>query len=362
MSNSNKNSSSKKKKKNSWKTLAIFEFITIIFLSVLFLYGHVLKDIPVFQFATRIISPDAGGETIKKDRKKTDKPYSLTDHQKYAKKLVEDDSINVLLIGPDVSGANYDTLMIVSLDEKNNVMKLINLPRDIYIDYSDEVKSELKKVWSSYSKSKGIYKINAAHTIGKKIGYKDGTGRFGSPEFDFTADLIDEVFGIYIDDFAYVKPSSFRQIVDYFGGVKIDVPYRMKYSDPTQNLTINLKKGLQTLNGSQAEGFVRFRQGVDDKGKSISIGDIERKKNQVAFIKAFVDQHLTLKNIGKFITIFNDMNRYVTTSITAEKAGDYAKVAERLYKNNFSQVSEEIACEDQKIDGVYYLKLTNPEE
>ncbi len=345
--------------KNGWKTLAIIELIILILVTLLGIYGHVLRNIPVFQFAARVLDPKAGGKSILNERKETEKPYPLTNKQKYPKTLVNENSINVLLIGPDVSGANYDSLMIVSIDEKSNEVKLINLPRDIYIDYSKELKNELKKAWSSYNKSKGIYKINAAHTIGKKLEYKKDSGRFGNPEYDFTADLIEEVFGIYIDDFVYVKPSSFRRIVDYFGGVEIDVPYLMKYSDPTQDLKINIKKGLQTLNGAQAEGFVRFRQGVDEKGKSVSIGDIERKKNQVTFVKAFMDQHLTLKNIGKFITIFNDMHEYVTTSLTAEKAGDYGKIAERMYKNKFTQTSEEIECVDVKIDGVYYLKFSD---
>ncbi len=347
-----------KKNRNRWKTFAIIELIILLLVTFLGLYGHVLKNIPAFQFVGRVLSSKDGGSTIRDRRENTDKPYPLTNNLKYPKALVEENSINVLLIGPDVSGANYDTLMIASLDEKNNVLKLINLPRDIYIDYSTEVKNELKKVWSSYSKSKGILKINAAHTLGKKLEYKKDTGRFGSPEYDFTADLIEEIFGIYIDDFVYIKPSSFKRVVDYFGGVKIDVPYLMKYSDPTQDLKINIKKGLQTLNGAQAEGFVRYRQGVDESGKSKSIGDIERKKNQVAFIKAFLDQHLTLKNIGKMITIFNDMDSYITTSINAEEAGDYGKIAERFYKNKFSQVSEELECEDVKIDGVYYLKFS----
>ena len=59
-----------------------------------------------------------------------------------------------MVIGTDQVAGNHDTLMIASIDDANNVVKLINLPRDIYIDYSDKVKSELKKVWPSYSKSK----------------------------------------------------------------------------------------------------------------------------------------------------------------------------------------------------------------
>ncbi len=357
-----KKKTGEKVKKNKWKVVAIIEMIVLIIVSVLGLYGHVIKNMPAFRFIDRVLSPVDGSSTIIDRRDKDNKPYQLTKNQKYYKGLVDENSINILVIGPDEGGANYDTLMIASLDDQNNIVKLINLPRDIYIEYSSDVKNKLKKVWSSYSSSKGIFKINAAHTLGKRLEYKDGKGRFGSAEYDFTADLIEEVFDIYIDDFVLIKPSSFEKVVDYFGGVKIDVPYLMKYKDPTQNLTINIKKGLQTLNGSQAEGFVRYRQGTDENGKHKSIGDVERKNNQVAFVKAFMDQHLNLKNLGKIITIYNDLDKYVISSVNQpEEAGEYGKIAEKLYKNKFTQASSEIECEDIKIDGVYYLKLKQAE-
>lgn len=344
--------------KRSWRTVAILEFVLLLIVGATVLYEHVISDAPTFQFIGRILNPLEGGVSIRERRESTKKPYAITDGQRYYEELVSSKNINVLIIGPDVSGANYDTLMIASLNEEENKVEFVNLPRDIYIEYSDEVKSRLKKVWPSYSSSKGIYKINAAHSLGKRLGYKAENGRFGNPEYDFTADLIEEVFGIYIDDYMVIKPDSFREIVDYFGGVEIDVPYLMKYSDPTQNLEINISKGLQTLNGKQAEGFVRYRQGVDEKGKSKSIGDIERKKNQVTFVKSFMKQHLTLKNLGKIATIFGDLDKYVTSSVDkADEAAEYGKIAEKLYKNQMTQDSKEIECTNVTKSGVYYLEI-----
>lgn len=347
---------SNKKENNGLLVLVIV--LAIILVGVIGVYAYISRENPVFQFIGRLVSSEDGADSVRSRRKDPDKPYKLTNNQQYAKKLVDKNNINILVIGPDETSSNYDTLMIASLDDENNTVKLINLPRDIYIDYSDKFKSDLKKVWSSYSKSKGIYKINAAHLLGKRVNYLDGKGRFGNPEYDFTADLIEEIFDLYIDDYVYIKPSSFRRVVDYFGGVEIDVPYLMKYKDPTQNLEINIKKGRQSLDGKAAEGFVRYRQGVDENGKYKSIGDIERKKNQIAFVKAFVEQHMNLKNIGKIITIFNDLNSYIDTSVNAREAGEYGKIAESLYRNKFTLGSEEIECKNVTIDGIYYLKIS----
>lgn len=350
----------KKKKKGVLQKILITEIIIFIITGLAALYVVVLRKSPTMEFIGRYISisPEEGSESIKERRTESYKPYALTNGERYYKSLVKPDSINVLIVGCDASGANFDTLLLASIDEENNSVKLINIPRDIYIDYSDAVLSRLKEAFPKYKSSKGIYKINAAHTIGKMIKYKNGDGRFQDPEFDFTCDLIEEVFGVYIDDYVFMKPSSFVRIVDYFGGVDIEVPYRMKYSDPTQNFSVNLQKGFQHLNGKQAEGFVRFRQGYDENGKFRGIGDLERKKNQVNFVKAFLKQHMTLGNIGKIMTIAGDLDEYITTSIDrAQETAEYGKLAEKLYKNKFTTESEEIECEDFTLNKVYYLKL-----
>lgn len=353
---------SRKKKQNALKIILIIEIILLIATGCTALYLRVLRKTTVFEFIGRYVSPVEGSESIKDRRTSTFKPFAITKNQRYYKSLTNPDTINVLVIGADKSGANYDTLLLACIDENNNVAKFINIPRDIYIDYSDEVLNRLSAAFPKYKSSKGIFKINAAHTIGRLIKYKDGTGRFKNSEFDFTCDLIEEVFGVYIDDFVYMKPDSFVKIVDYFGGVDIYVPYRMKYHDPVQNFKVDLKKGYQHLNGEQAEGFVRFRQGYDENGKFFGIGDLERKKNQVEFVKAFLNQHMTLTNIGKIISIASDLDQYVTTSIDrAQETAEYGKLAEKLYKNKFTVQSEEIECDDMKIDGVYYLKLKTSE-
>ncbi len=348
----------KKNKKTSNSLLTLVIILFIILIGVMGVYFYMVKDAPVLDFIGQFLTTKDGAEAIRNKREPSSKPYNLTNNQKYIKDLAGKDSINVLIIGTDQVAGNHDTLMLASIDDATSEVKLINLPRDIYIDYSDKVKSELKKVWPSYAKSKGLYKINASHVIGQRINYKDGKGRFNNSEYDFVADVIEEVFNIYIDDYVYIKPASFRKVVDYFGGVYIDVPYLMKYSDPTQNLEINIPKGPKLLKGKDAEGFVRYRQGVNEKGKYKSIGDIERKNNQVTFTKAFIDQHLSLKNLGKFIKIFNDLYEYVDSSVEeTKKAGEYGKLAEVLYRNKLTINSENIECKDANIDGIYYLKI-----
>ena len=351
-------------KKKSWKPIIIL-ILVIAALSVVLMVARQpwLTENPSYAFLNNLLKPSVNNSTLTSGQKSNTLPFTLTDGQKYHRALVPAEAINVLFIGPDVSGANYDTLLIASMDPADGQTRLVNLPRDLYIDYGKTVLDSLARLSPKTLNSTPARKINAAHVIGTRIGYRKGSSRFGSPDADFTADLIQEVFGIRVDDVVLVKPSSFRKVVDYFGGVDLQVPYRMKYSDPTQDLVINLKKGFQHLDGSQAEGFVRFRQGYDESGKFASVGDFERKANQIAFFRAFAAQHLTVGNLGRMVQIAGQLDMYLETSITGpERVSAYAKLGSSLLKGGLRMSSEKIACMNFKKNGIYFLRLATEEE
>jgi len=56
---------------------------------------------------------------------------------KYHEKLVDESSRNILFIGQDRISGLYDTIGILSIDRKNKKLKIIMIPRDLYIDYPD---------------------------------------------------------------------------------------------------------------------------------------------------------------------------------------------------------------------------------
>lgn len=282
--------------------------------------------------------------------------YKLTNGQKYYTSLVGNDDKNVLLVGEDATSGNWDTIIIASVSEKNKKIRVINIPRDIYIDYSEEVLSQLREKSPRLYEAKGFQKINAAHSVGAKIGYEDGKGYFGDSNFDFLADLIEEVFQIPIDDYAYVNTKGFRDIVDLFDGVDIEVPIRMKYDDPEQNLHIDLQPGMQHLNAEQAEGFVRFRQGYDKNGVFQNYGEQLRKENQNRFIEAFFKQHVTLKNLGKVDDLTKLVSKNIRTSVgNVKTVAAYVNLLRKALNGEYVQESLIIECaEPKKIDGVFF--------
>ncbi|MGI6086226.1 MAG: LCP family protein [Acetivibrionales bacterium] len=282
----------------------------------------------------------------------------LTNKQKYYESIVNPESTNILLLGTDPTGFNFDTITVLNIDKISKKVKLISLPRDIYIDYSDYVIDALRKAKPSYLKEKGMNRINAAPSIGQTIDYKKGVGRFNKPYADFIADIIYEVFDIYINDYAYVKVKGFRNIVDYFGGVTVYVPVHMEYEDPYQDLSIYIEKGTQHLNGHQAEGYVRFRQGFDEDGNFQNYGDIFRKNNQNRFIKAFISQHVTLKNLGKLPKIAELISSNINTSVKGwDSIVNYGALAEEALNNKYPIENYELKFTDKFIDGSSYVLI-----
>ncbi|MDR0930918.1 MAG: LCP family protein [Clostridiales bacterium] len=241
-------------------------------------------------------------------------PAYTDDGSEVTTKPITNGRVNVLLLGVDGSTNLSDTMIIASLDTKTKTISMLSIPRDTRV------------------KIDGYYaKINSA------IGHK---GREQT-----TIDTVIALTGIPINYYARVNFEGFRNIIDVLGGVDIDVPMNMYYNDPEQNLHINLKKGLQHLDGKQSEMFVRYRAGYAE-------GDIGRVHAQQDFLKALIQQKLTLGNITRAKDIYNEVKSNVTTNLTMNDILGYAHILKGIDTSTITQV--QVPGEPQMIGGVSY--------
>ena len=152
-------------------------------------------------------------------------------------------------------------------------------------------------------------------------------------------------------------------IIDTIGGVEFDVPIDMKYDDPTQDLHINLKAGMQTINGDKAEQLLRFRHNNDGSSYSYKYGDNDfgRMRTQREFIKATATQLLNIKNVGKINDLIEDVSSNLETDLTTEEMLTY--VPSLVSFNTEDLVMEQLQGETRTLNKIsFFLADENVKE
>lgn len=181
---------------------------------------------------------------------------------------------------------------------------------------------------------------------------------YSSKNLDKLKDEVSRITGIDIQYYVLFRTKILRQIVDEIGGVTVDVPINMNYDDPYQNLHIHLNKGIQTLNGAQAEGFCRFRK--NNNGTGYPGGDVERTGAQQKFVKAFIGELLKGENISKIGTLISIVIDGTKTDITMDIAKNYigdaiALRTDRIYTNTLPGEGRYGMCPLGYQTSYYYL-------
>lgn len=178
----------------------------------------------------------------------------------FGKKIKESKRINFLVVG--LENQRTDTILVASYDTENKEADIISIPRDTYYPRNANDRPETKK-------------INAVYAIEGIDGLKG---------------MVEKLLGIPIDKYVVLNYEAVIACVDLLGGVEVNVPFHMEYSDPYDDppLIIDIPEGIQTLNGEQALKFLRYRKGYANQ-------DLGRIEAQQQFIKSAAKKAFGLK-------------------------------------------------------------------
>ena len=207
---------------------------------------------------------------------------------------------NVLLIGVDARDLDEpcrsDSMIIATLDNNNKKVKLTSLFRDTLVDIPGH----------------GEAKLNAAYML-------------GGPEL--LMKTVKETYNVNIDKYIIINFWGFETIVDYIGGIEVDVKdYQLeelnKYiGESTGGNDCPVEKtGIQTLNGKQALSYARIRYNVGD--------EYERTDRQREVIFKVIEKLQNTKP-SKYLGIMNTMLEYIKTNIDPLEA---LNMAYTIYK------------------------------
>ena len=249
--------------------------------------------------------------------------------------------INILLLG--IGGGSHDgpnltdTIILASLDLKNNKMTLISIPRDLWMPDLEPANK----------------KINGAYAYGEEK--RKGGGLLLSKK------IVEKVTGWDVDYGLRIDFSGFVKAVDIVGGLDVMVdnsfvdyqyPISGKENDscnktpeelqslatlsaellpqelPCRYKYLRFDKGLQRMDGETALEFVRSRNSEGNEGS-----DFARSKRQEKVIKAFKDKVLsaqTLINPAKILSLYSVLKGSIDTDIKQDEFDDFVRLAQKI--------------------------------
>lgn len=304
----------RKKKMKPWKKF-ILSLFSIIVLVAGTAFGSTLFQLSKME--TKTISKTDGDLGVKP--------------KKIQEKKEDSKVTNIALFGVDRRDKNEparsDSIMILSIDEKNKKIKISSIMRDTYV-----------KV-----KGHGETKINHAYA-------------YGGPELAIRT--LNENFDLNIRDYATVDFFNLEKIIDAIGGVTVDVKKNEvnlinKYMSETatiENKSISRisNSGSQTLNGMQSVAYTRIRYTAG--------GDFVRTERQRTILSGMFAK---IQSLGatEFPSVVSKLLPLTETSMNNL---DIVKLGSKVFSSNIGTLDQERFpkedyCHDKTIDGVWYL-------
>lgn len=195
------------------------------------------------------------------------------------------DRVNVLILGGDSRGLKKnevprsDSIMVASIDPATKKAYLFSILRDTYVKIPDH----------------GEDRINVAYALGGA---------------NLAMKTVSDLLGIPIQYYVYTDFKGFVALVDAIGGIEIDVEKDMKYKDAYDGpeYDIDLKKGLQTLDGKKALQYVRFRHDA--------LSDFSRTERQRKFLQAVAAKMQSTGSLIRLPKILNSIDPYIETNLS----------------------------------------------
>lgn len=199
--------------------------------------------------------------------------------QKAAKQLdnVSDEPLDVLVLGvdkrPDSSegeSTRSDTMMLVRVTPSTGRVKLLSVPRDLYVEIEPGVKD----------------KINAAYAYGG---------------VDQARSVMEGLTGVEVDNYVVVDFEGFEEVIDVIGGVKVDVGHGV-FPEKW-----HMGEGVQRLGGRKALFYARYR--------GTPRADLDRIDHQQKLLAALRRQAFRWNSVTKLPGIIKATNDNVSTDL-----------------------------------------------
>lgn len=238
--------------------------------------------------------------------------------------------VNILLMGVDARGLQKgeiprsDTMLVASIDPVTKRGSLFSIMRDTYTKIPEHGKD----------------RINAAITRGPNTAMQ----------------AVSDLLGIPIQYYVYTDFQGFIALVDAVDGVDFYVEKNMKYTSKADKheYDIDLKKGMQHLDGKTALQYVRFRHDA--------MSDFSRTERQRNFLQAISKKLKSTTTIMNLPNILEKVNPYIDTNLSVNDMWKLATIAYDGTMNSSEQIPPMSLLVEKTVGGAQVLGVRDEEE
>lgn len=187
------------------------------------------------------------------------------------------DVFNIVLLGsdarPNIGGYRTDTMMVISIDRKDDTVTMISFPRDLYV----------------YIPGWRMDRINTADVRGG---------------FEMTRQTILYNFGIDVDGWARASFSGFTSAIDTLGGITVQSSGFLQDECGGRIWTYGV--GTYQMDGDEALCYVRMRK---------TSGDFDRMRRQQEVVQALFRKVLSIDGLTRLPELYNQFYNSFQTDL-----------------------------------------------
>lgn len=245
--------------------------------------------------------------------------------------------VNILLAGNSSddqghSGAELtDSLMVVSIDTKNDTAFMMSIPRDLYVDIPGNGYAKINEVYADGEKEKF-----------SETGYPDGG-------MGLLSKVVSQNFGLELHYYSLVNYTAFREAVDAVGGIEVNIQssdQRGLY-DPSRDWTkpyraplVKLPNGLNHLDGQEALNLARAR-GNAAGSYGYAQSDFTRTTNQRLMMVALKEKAATagvVANPVRIASLLDSFGNNVTTDFKTNEVRRLYDISKKIPGDKITSV------------------------
>jgi len=240
--------------------------------------GFVSEDENYKDFENRVRSIGKKEIETVVDKNKQDKDYLKSGEHVFTVYISGVDTRSVANVN-----SNSDVNIILTVNTDTNQILMISTPRDYYVP------------------------LSISDGVRDKLTHAGGYG------IDVSKDTLAMLYGVDIDHYVRINFSGFKKIIDELQGITV-------YSEQSFSWDgYSFSSGYNDLRGEAALAFARCR-------KTLSGGDRQRGKNQMAVIEAVINKMLSKDMLMNYKDVLNAVSDSMITDMSYDEISDLVKM------------------------------------